>query len=430
MRCGGTESLDTGRGCLEAAAALTELYPLLGPNGRLEGVIGTGGDATKICRPGGGCRHYLWMTPHEAWDVTSLLDHRGALRLRGEGGEGFAPVASWTLSPPYVHARVVPSLDEYVRWLARLVGRELRGRRVLLGFSGGKDSVAALLVLLKLSEYVPIKLHVMYIHIPFLESPRNIEFVERVASRLGIEVDIRSAPRRDMKTLLKWKGMPRRGYRYCTVYKAKPMRQLRKEDPRLVEVVGDRLTESPKRFERLSKAAAARVVLAGRTFRPTYLLSLVDVIRIVREAGLVHPDYLEGLPRVACTLCPYKALYEFTTKAALEDEQLIEKVLEKMWRKWYSWTSLEVFREQRLWRFSALAAKPLLYAKQLLAEKARVGELSEAPAVSARGVAEAYRRLWTGPMPDAPLLEEPWMLGELAIRASRRREAIAAPEPA
>ncbi|NOZ88861.1 MAG: phosphoadenosine phosphosulfate reductase family protein [Crenarchaeota archaeon] len=395
---------------------MTELYPLLDGSGRLRGVIGTGGDATKVCSLEGGCRYYLWMTVAEAWDVTGMLDRRGALRLKGEGGLGFAPVASWVLSPPYVHARAVGDLDEYARWLARLVGRELRGRRVLLGFSGGKDSVAALLTLLKLQEYVSFRLHVVYIHIPFLEAPRNIEFVERVASKTGVEIEILSAPRRDMKTLLKWKGMPRRGYRYCTVYKAKPMRRMRKEDPRLVEVIGDRLTESPKRFERLSKAAAARVVLAGRKFRPTYLFTLLDVVSIVRRSGLIHPDYLEGLPRVACSLCPYKALYEFYTLPALEDEALIEKVLEKMWRKWYQWTSLEVFREQRLWRFSALAAKPLLYAKQLLAARGQ----QPSGGLQAWSVVEAYRRVWTGPEPRAPVAEEPWAIGEAAARAYRR----------
>jgi len=388
-------------------------------------VVGTGGDATKLCTVDGNCRYYLWMTALEAWDVTGLLGPRGTLELRGPGGRGFAPVASWVLSAPYVHARSVGDIEEYAAYLARLVGRELRGRRVLLGFSGGKDSVAALLVLLALRDRVGFRLHVLYVHIPFLEHERNIDFVNRVATKLGVDIDIVEAPRRDMKTLLKWKGMPRRGYRFCTVYKAKPMRRLRKEDPRLVEVIGDRLTESPKRFEKLSKAAAARAVLVGRKFRPTYLFTLLDVVTAVRRAGLVHPDYLAGLPRVACSLCPYRALYEFSVDPAaheLEGMELVSRVLEKMWTKWYSWTSFEVFREQRLWRFSALAAKPLLYLKQLLVEKQ-----PKAGAVTARSVAEAYRKIWTGPLPRAPLLRSPWLAGEIALRASAHRLPVALP---
>ncbi len=408
---------------------MTELYPVT-RDGELVGVIGTGGDATKLCRPRGGCRYYLWMNGLEAWEVTGLLDGRGMLWLQRLGGErGFVPLRSWTASPPYVHARAVADLDEYADYLARLVGRELRGKTVLLGFSGGKDSVAALVTLLRLQERVDFRLHVMYIHIPFLESPRSVRFVETVARRLGIEIDIREAPRRVMKTLLKWKGMPRRGFRFCTMYKARPMRELRKKDPSVIEVVGDRLTESPKRFERLTKALAARIVLAGRKFRPTYLFTLLDVVEIVRETGLIHPDYLDGIPRVACNLCPYRALYEFTVDTSEpEDPELIERVLDKMWRKWYSWTSYETFAEQRLWRFSVPVAKPLLEAKQLLAQRAL--EEGEAPAaVSARGVAETYRRVWLEGPPRAPVLRSPWLAGEVALRAARRGEVVALPGP-
>jgi len=399
---------------------VTELYPVI-ERGELRGIIGSGGDATKICSTEGACRYYLWVSKNRALDVTGLLSPRGVLEVEAERGRGFAPVKPWLASPPYVHARAVPDLDEYARTLARTVGRNLRGRTVLLGFSGGKDSVAALLTLLKLQEYVGFRLHVMFIHIPFLESPRSVEFVEKLPSRLGIQVDIRSAPRRDMKSLLKWKGMPRRGFRFCTVYKAKPMREARKKDPRLVEVIGDRLTESPKRFERLSKAAASRVVLTGRKFRPTYMFTLPDIIAVVREAGIIHPDYLDGVPRVACTLCPYKALHEFENIAPLEDPGLIDLVLEKMWKRWYSWTSLEEFREQHLWRFSARDAKPLMYAKELLERREDLEELE------ARSVAAIYRRAWLEGV-KAPELDDPWKAAELASRARRLGLPVALPE--
>jgi len=398
---------------------MTELYPLI-EGGELIGVIGSGGDATIVCRRGGECRYYLWLSTREAVDVTSLLDKRHALVIGGEKGRGFAPIGSWVLAPPYIHARSVTSLDEYAEWLARLVGREIRGKRVLLGFSGGKDSLAALLVLLRLQEYVGFRLHVMYIHIPFLEAPRNIEFVERVSRRLGVSIDFVEAPRRDMKALLKWKGMPRRGYRYCTMYKAKPMRQVLKEDPRAIEVIGDRLTESPKRFERLSKAAAARAVLSGRKFRPTYMLSLLDIVSMVRGSGLIHPAYLEGAPRVACDLCPYRVLYELHQLPDLEDPELIEKVLRKTWQKWYNWTSYEEFREQHLWRFPAKLAKPILYAKKLV----RSMELER---ISREQVVEYMRRVWEDPLPRAPRISEPWVLAEAALRAWRRRELLAIP---
>jgi 3'-phosphoadenosine 5'-phosphosulfate sulfotransferase (PAPS reductase)/FAD synthetase len=399
---------------------LTELYPLI-IGGRVVGVIGSGGDATKVCYDDN-CKYYLWMSSEVAYEVTSLLDKSARIEVKESNVEGFIPLGSWLLSPPYVHARAVPDVDEYARMLAKTVGRDLQGRRVLLGFSGGKDSMAALLVLLKLLEYVDFKLHVMYVHIPFLESPRSVEFVERVASKLGIDIDIRTAPRREMKSLLKWKGLPRRGYRYCTVYKAKPMRQLRKEDPRLIEVIGDRLTESPKRMERLSKAAAYRVVLVGRKFRPTFFFTLLDVVDIVKKSGLIHPDYLDGLPRVACTICPYKSLHEFHKLPPLEDEELIEKVMEKTWKKWYSWTSFELFKQHHLWRYPTRLAKAILNAK--LAIKPYTSTFEE---LDADWVEEAYKRIWVEPTPKAPELEDPWKAAELAIRAWRKKRQFIIP---
>lgn len=389
---------------------MTELYPLLGGRDGVRGVIGSGGDATKVCTINE-CRYYLWMNRLEAWNVTSYIS-RGALVLEGEKGKGFAPIRSWTTSPPYVHARTVSEVDEYARWLHRQVGNALRGKTVLLGFSGGKDSVATLLILLALRERIGFRLRVMYVYMPYIESPRNIEFVEKVSSKLDVNIEIVEAARRTLKTMLKWRGMPRRGYRFCTAYKAIPMKKARRSDESIIEVVGDRLTESPKRLKRLSKAAAYRVILVGRTFRPTYILTLADVVNITRRSGLIHPDYLKGLPRVACTLCPFKTLYEFNNLDPLEDNELIDRVLHKMWSKWYTWTSYNVFREQHLWRFSAIAAKPLLYAKQLLAHKGAEG------AVSARSVAEAYRQVWLQGI-DAPLLSDPWQAAEITLSAMK-----------
>ncbi len=395
---------------------MTELYPLL-RGGKVVGVLGSGGDATKVCIRGEGCRYFFWLSVEEACDVTGRLS-RGRVEVDVDGGRVAVPVGSWVLSPPYVHARAVVDLDEYARMLARSVGRELRGRRVLLGFSGGKDSMAALLTLLKLGEYVDFKLHILYVHIPFLESPRSVEFVEKVSSKLGVEIEVQTAPRREMKSLLKWKGLPRRGYRFCTVYKAKPMRKLRKEDPRLIEVIGDRLTESPKRMERLSKAAAYRVVLVGRKFRPTYFFTLLDVVDIVKRSGLIHPDYLDGLPRVACAICPYKSLHEFRRLPPLEDEELIESVMEKTWRRWYSWVDFEEFRAEHLWRYPSRVAREVHTARSILRGECGEGRLK------AEEIEEAYRRVWLEPTPKAPVLEDPWRAAEAAISAWRRREFI------
>ncbi len=394
---------------------MTELYPLLSSS-QLVGAIGSGGDATKQCSTGGSCRYFYWLSTGLAVDASSVVDEKGRLWTPS----GAVPLKGWTLSPAYLHARTVLDLDEYVESIARSVGRLVRGRRVVLGFSGGKDSLAALLVLLKLQEHVSFRLHPVYVHIPFLESPRSARFVERVSRRLGVWIDFYEAPRREMKSLLKWKGLPRRGYRWCTVYKAKPMRRLRKEDRRSLEVVADRLTESPKRLLRLGKAALARLIVVGRVFRPTYTFTLLDTVRIVRDSGLVHPDYLEGVPRVACHICPYKALHEYEELPPLEDPGLVEEAMKRTWAKWYYWVSFYEFREQHLWRFDSRTARAVYAARKQLSEKGLPGSVA-----TSTWVREAYRSVWLSDI-KAPHVD-PWEAARLVLQAWRERKSIVIP---
>ncbi len=389
---------------------MTEYYPVI-EDGRLVGVIATGGNALLLQRRDK--HYYMWLTPSRAIEVTSLLVH-GRLPVENDR----IPIASWVYGPPYVHARTVTDLSEYARWLARRVGSQVRGRQVVVGVSGGKDSVAALLVLLELREYVEFRLRPMYIHIPLLDTERTLDFIDKVSSRLGIEIEVVEAPRRHLKSMLKWKGLPRRGLRWCTYYKVKPMRLVRKEDRRSLEVVADRAYEAPKRLRKLVHAARAQAVLVGRKFRPTYTMTLPDVVEIVRRTGLVHPDYLEGMPRVACSMCPYKSLYEFRSLNELEDPGFIEEVLRKEWKKWYSEIEWEKFLEMHLWRFPRRQALAVYRARLLLEEKR--GELGE---VRRESVVEVYRRVWEEGIP-APRASNPWMLVERAYAEMRKRRAI------
>ncbi|MET1100967.1 MAG: phosphoadenosine phosphosulfate reductase family protein [Pyrodictiaceae archaeon] len=394
---------------------MTELYPLI-EDRILRGVMGSGGDATKICKVSGGCSHYLWLNKQEAVSVDSLMDEKGKVWVEDESKKLPVPIRSWLLAVPYIHARVVDNLEEYVEWLKKRVGRELKGKRILLGFSGGKDSLAALIVVAKLAEHIPVKIHPIYIHIPFLESPRSIRFVEKVSKKLSIEIDIREAPKRIIKSMLKWRGMPRRGFRWCTVYKVKFMREVKKNDPKTIEVVADRLPESPKRFERLSKAAAHRILFVGRKFRPTYMLAVLDVISIVKKYGLVHPDYLDGLPRVACHLCPFKTLYEFRKLPELEDPGLIDEVLRRTWMRWYEFVSYEEFVEQHLWRFDRFTAKALSKLRKEL------GRTSQGY-IKAKWLEEAHKRIWLEDI-EAPRVSDPWLIPEYLSRGWRRGDQI------
>ncbi len=385
---------------------MTELYPVVGDRGEVVRLQGGSAEATVYYRYDVESgehrveRIIFWLDVDTGVDVTGLVGKTGFLHI----GDVRLPLRLWLLSAPYVHAYTFTTLEEHVERVARSVGRELRGRRVVLGYSGGKDSTAALLVLLRLVERLGIKLDVMYIHMPFIESPRNVRFVEEVARRLGINIEIVEAPRKKMKSYLLWRGLPRRGDRWCTFFKVKPMREYRKRHRGALEVVADRIMEAPKRLEKLAAPAARHEYLSGRKFRPTFLMTLLDVVKVVRDAGLVHPAYLDGLPRVACTLCPFKALHEFRIVEELEDPGLIETVLRKEHRKWYSEIPWEDFTRHHLWRYPRREALQVYRAKTILESMLEKGELET---VRAAEVEEGYRSLWVKTLPGAPLLNPP-----------------------
>ncbi len=397
---------------------MTELYPIISRNGKLVGVVGSGGDVTVVEEAESSARTWLyWVTRREALDVTGFIDRR---KLWIDGT--MVPAASWVEAAPYVHAYVAWDLEEYVDWLAKRC-RGLEGRRVLLNYSGGKDSTAALVVLLKLMERISFRLRVVYVHVPFLEPERNVSFVEHASRRLGVDVEIAEPPRREFKSMLQWKGLPRRDNRWCTYFKVKPVREIRKKDRRLVEVVGDRLFEAPKRMERLARRAAQGIVLSERRFTPTAMLTLLDVVKVVRSAGLIHPDYLQGLPRVSCTLCPYKALHEFTDQQLdeLEDPGLIERVLSKEHRKWYEKIPFNEFVEKQLWRYPVwLAVRAYNAAKSIEYSIQDPDPLR----LSSDEAASLYRSVWVNPLPRAPRLT-PEQAASKALRGVRQCTLLA-----
>ncbi len=391
---------------------MTELYPVV-DGSALTGVLGCGGDAVLMCSIEEGCRFFLWVSVEEAVDVTDLIEGRG---VRLPGGE-VLPIVSWVRAAPYVHVRVCSGLRGYVSWVAReLRGSGIAGKPVIVGVSGGKDSVAALTVVNSLAGRLGLRVRATYVYIPFLDSVRSRGFVEDVLPRrVGCGVEVVEARRRDVKRYLKWRGMPKRGRRWCTYFKVRPMRDAMKADRRLLEVVADRVSESPKRARKLLKVASERLILAGRRFRPTYLLTILDVVDIVRSVNAVHPDYASGYPRVACALCPYRSLYELGEEVLrdIDDAGLIEEVLRKEHSTKYARLGIdfEDFTARHLWRFEPAMAK-------LLNEVANNVAKDEGRARLSRNCIKLIiKELWEGTLPRAHILKDPWEYPDALLKA-------------
>ena len=332
---------------------MTELYPVLTDNKIL--VVGCSSDITKLC-DNEQCNIFLWVDSDIALNINPFIIN-DVLRINDLS----LHISSWLESVPYLNIRSFNDIDDIVNFIAKRSKKYLEGKTVVLGYSGGKDSTAALILITKLMEYLNIKLKVMYVYMPYIESTRNLKFVEYVSRRLSINIEIIEPKRRYVRKTLKWLGLPRRGNRWCTYFKVRPIRKVVRGNPKVIEAIADRLFESPKRALRLIKRLKDGFIASERKFTPVEFMPITDVMFIVKKWGLIHPAYMDGLPRVSCTLCPYKTLYEFNVVETLEDPGLIDEVLLKEYRKSYVYSKIpfEEFISNALWRFKPNTALKL-----------------------------------------------------------------------
>ena len=377
-----------------------ERYPGLDASGRVTGYAVSSVEFSVLYTPDGGLRgSYMWITPDYAVRVDEFIS-QGVLRV----GDVSIEYARLVEDIPWPLVYVARDLGSYIDWVAGRHGEELRGKTIMVNYSGGKDSTAVLAVVAGLRERVEgLEAYAVYSHVSFLEPVRNIDFAVEAAKRLGVDIEVVEADRELMRKRLLEEGLPYRGRRWCTYMKLRPIKRLKKQLKPDSIADGDRMTEAFKRFMRLYQMSprTPRLYSGGR-LRPIYIWTLLDIVLNVRRLGLVHPDYLEGLPRVACMMCPYKALHEFNERQLdlLEDPGLIEDAIKASYRRWYDPAKIpwEEFREQHLWRHHPVVAEKMLRAKRLL-QRMNLEEID-------RSMVEAvYRSLWLNPLPRAPSIE-------------------------
>ncbi len=305
--------------------------------------------------------YWLWIDTM-AVEITQFVD-RGIARL----GDVYIDLREVIDPYPWLFAYTFTDPKSYADFIEPYV-QDVRGKRVLHAFSGGKDSTAALLVLLELVNRLSIDLRVMYIHIPFIEPLDNVEFVEYVSRKLGIDVHIYEPPRHEVEYELRQHGLPVRGARICTYIKVAPIRFFSKLFGVDYIAYGDRVWEAGKRFARLflRTIVGRRFVSKKLGFTVIAPLTLLDVVEMCRSRGFIHPLYLRGVQRVACMYCPYKPVYEFyVVSQRIEDPGAVEEFARCGWRKFYADKGIdfETYWRYHLWRFSPELAKAIAKAK-------------------------------------------------------------------
>jgi len=237
------------------------------------------------------------------------------------GDEGYRPRARIMEGEPVSVplSRLVDANREVVEALAEASAGFLRSLgdfdRVVVPWSGGKDSTAALLLAIRV--YGRRKVVAVYGDTG-TEFPDTVHYVEEVASRLGVEfhrvyAGVDEALRRGAP-------MPNHSNRWCTGLKVRAIESKIKElvEGRTLVLIGDRDAESPARSDRPPARPGPGGSIAAAPLKPW---SGAAVQLYVLSHGVpLNPMYSRGFYRVGCYMCP--ALRNWELYAMLHDRGL------------------------------------------------------------------------------------------------------------
>lgn len=208
---------------------------------------------------------------------------------------------------------------------------DLAGYDVVEGStSGGKDSLAMLVLLARLAREAGVLDRVVAVHADLgrVEWPGTADIARRQAEHLGIRFVIVSRPQGDLLDLARhYKHWPRPSSRWCTAMlkRGQILRALtaladdvRASRPpsdrrpiRVLNCIGLRAEESPGRRRRPNLIRDTRASGKGGRkavdiWLPVQHLTEAEVWAECRASGApMHPAYAAGLPRASCVLCIY-----------------------------------------------------------------------------------------------------------------------------
>ncbi len=274
--------------------------------------------------------------------------------------EDLEVLRKWLEPSVSVHSFFIKDFDEYIELLVNDLKEKVYGKKIILDFSGGKDSFASLIILNRLRKYIDFDMELVYVHMPLLEPSSNIDFIEKVSAMYNLDMNILEVDKKRLIFYLERNGLPKVGSRWCTYLKIMALRKFRKKYRDDIEVKGDRILEGGKRYSKMLQYIRHRTFIQGRQLNVVYPLTILDIVKIVRENSVVHPDYFLGVTRVACKYCPYKNLFEIRAMSNIpvEAEEYIEKIAYREYRKYYSsFLKWDEFWNRHYWRYTPSYAK-------------------------------------------------------------------------
>ncbi|NYT07483.1 MAG: phosphoadenosine phosphosulfate reductase family protein [Methanomicrobiales archaeon] len=209
--------------------------------------------------------------------------------------------------------------EEAVGFVRQVAGTTDRPANV--SYSGGKDSLATLLVVKKALGNVPL----IFIDTG-LEFPETLENVDVAAQTYGLEV-VRASGEDAFWEAFERLGPPAMNYRWCcSACKLRPVRNLIEERwGECISFIGQRRYESVRRKES-SRVFRNGIVTNQISAAPIHNWTALHVwLYIFREQAPWNPLYARGLDRIGCFMCP-------SSDVAVIEE--IRKKYPELWREW------------------------------------------------------------------------------------------------
>ncbi len=251
--------------------------------------------------------------------------------------EGLKVVKVWRPQKPHVkkataswskaleaNRRALEKAEARSRAFLKGVSREYLGPKII-SFSGGKDSLACLLLCLKELGDLP-----MLFNDTGLEMPETVKHVEEVAEAFDLDLLKAEAGEAFWESLESF-GPPSRDYRWCCkVCKLIPITRLLKQ----TYLKGTLTFLGQRRYESFNRARAPSLskswwIKGSLTASPINDWSSLQVwLYLMKEKVNANPLYRAGFDRVGCWLCPSCELAEF---------KLVEELHPELWKTWEDW---------------------------------------------------------------------------------------------
>ncbi|RLE57346.1 MAG: hypothetical protein DRJ40_03280 [Thermoprotei archaeon] len=195
-------------------------------------------------------------------------------------------------------------------------------RHFFISFSGGKDSLVALHLAVKVLD-----LRDVVFNDTGLELPETLSNVDEVAKAYGLRV-YRTEIGDKFWNLVSRYGPPARDYRWCCeVCKLAPLVDLIKRvfPGKRLSIIGQRKLESFKRASR-SRLSRSSVIPKTLVAAPIHDWCALDVwLYIFREKLNVNKVYFHGIDRVGCWMCPACELGEY---------EILKELHPELWSRW------------------------------------------------------------------------------------------------